>query len=112
MGHIGSWEQRVVASLCASKRAGHTFDRAWGEAIKTHPPRPSALEGPTGGRLFEVVDGKAGPPEDCLADALCRFAWDAWHGRQPGLRQFTLDMFRSDTPEAIHDWRGEHRVAA
>lgn len=89
MSHMAlSWEARMVDSLVALKRSGcRDFDYAWAQAVKANPPR---------GRDAAVTAlfDEDGLPQVSLADAFCNYAEDAWHGRKPGLRAFSMDLVR------------------
>jgi len=105
MGQVGSWDALVVASLIRSKRAGVPFDSAWAIATREHRPRARDVFTPEGGRLFsDDVDEQ----DESVADALYRFAADAWHGRNPRLRHFSLEMLRDEPGDSrVNDGLGK-----
>lgn len=76
MGRV-AWERAIVASLMVSKRSGrYSFATSWQIAVRENPPR-SQLERD----IMPAVRG---------------FCEDAWLGRRPALRHFSLDMLRDD----------------
>jgi hypothetical protein len=97
---LGSWEQRVIASMCQSKVAGLTFNAAWRRAT-LDVPIPRTCHASTPAQLFLVAGDD--PEEIGVVDAMRGYAEDAWFGRKPGLRHFSLDILRdSDHSSAAH----------
>lgn len=91
MGQVGSWERRLVDSLCQSKVAGLTFKGAWALALQDCPPR--GRDEVSGNTLFDVTTGVQEVP---LVDAMRGYCEDAWFGRKPGLRKFSLGLLVQD----------------
>lgn len=84
-----TWDAKVTAFLCSRKQAGYTdHELAWLEAMAKYPPRPSDMAA-SNGTLFDVATGEV---EVSLVDAMHDFTADAWYGRKPGLRSFTMDL--------------------
>jgi hypothetical protein len=89
-----SWEQKMVGHLRRSKAEGITFDVAWGRALRMHPPR-GRYTGPVEPEQQALFsDGKEDGPLETQEQFLRRVASDAWHGRRPKLKNFTLDILR------------------
>lgn len=70
---MSSWTSVVIDELCAIKPQGVTFDQAWAQVMREHPPR--GLWPRDRGDFDQVA-------------WLERCARDAWEDRQPGLRAF------------------------
>jgi hypothetical protein len=86
-----SWEGNVVARLreIRAARAGVTFAEAWAVAGKDFPPRGRDAAVP--GALFDE-NGEAEVSHVDFFREACRVAW---HGEQPGLARFSLDLLAS-----------------
>ncbi len=64
----------MVASLIQSKRAGYSFEAGWKIARQENPPRSRV--------------------EREIEQAVRGYMEDAWYGRKPRLRHFSLEMLR------------------
>jgi hypothetical protein len=76
------WESQVVDRLASLRSAGHTFEGAWGLALRGNPPK-GQVAGIATPRLFED-DGRA--PETALEffKRACRHAYDREVGPASG----------------------------
>lgn len=99
------WPGKVVAVLLSCKAQGVPFERAWREALTTHPPRGSASEA----TLFD----EAGEPHDTTVAFLKRVTRNAYddvqgpvgEGNGPAIGHFRGSMLRdldSSTPARKH----------
>jgi hypothetical protein len=80
------WQARLVASLCRSKQRGYSWARAREIAeFDIRLPEPVVPM-----ELFPSVDGES------AVEAMWRFCEDAWHGRRPGLEQFTMGLLAGE----------------
>jgi hypothetical protein len=92
-----TWEQRIVAHLRRSKAEGITFDVAWDRATRLHPPRGrycGPIEQAEQQTLFPDGKQEQDGPLETHEQFLRRVSSDAWHGRRPKLKNFTLDILR------------------
>lgn len=105
-----SWVQQVVASLRHSKEADYTFNGAWRHALQENPAPRVGNNRDVPAALF-VVDGQD-HEETPLAEWYEGVCEDAWYGRRPALRAFSLDMLR--LPDGSREARrsGSHSRAA
>ena len=74
MGRAIPWEQALIASCCIHKQDGRSFEAGFALALRANPPR-SNIEKEIVGSVKQYCD-------------------DAWHGRKPALRSFSLEMLR------------------
>lgn len=86
-----SWQSRVVAELARRKADGMTFDAAWIEALRLHPPSGRDRGFPATD-LFEAAREGEG-----LTAFFRRACDDAWHGRQPALRHLVV-LLEAEVP--------------
>lgn len=83
---MSEWHAQVVAHMRDSKRTGCTFEAAWMAAMLEYPPRGRNVDY----RETLFPDGDEG---GCTLYAFFKEACRvAWHGEQPRLRHFTLEM--------------------
>jgi hypothetical protein len=100
------WESQVVDRLASLRSAGHTFEGAWGLALRGNPPK-GQVAGIATPRLFEddgrapetlveffkracrdAYEGRVDPPSEDLPEG------DPRRGNGPGLRYFNVEMLR------------------
>jgi hypothetical protein len=94
---MSTWEQSITSRLASLRSAGHTFEGAWGLALRMYPPRGRDA-GVATPRLFDE-DGRA--PETAIEffKRACRRAYEgevgpAGSGNGPSLRYFNAEMLR------------------
>jgi hypothetical protein len=87
----GNWTTRVVDELLEQKRRAVPFDDAWQAVLAVHPPRSRDDYEPM---LFDEreVAAKTRPGRNTFVGFFREACRVAWHGEQPALRHFTLDM--------------------
>jgi hypothetical protein len=73
------WSEQIVGELLELKPTGMTFEEAWAQVVKAHPPRGFW------------------PREDARDQVswLRRVCEDAWDGKRPALAAFTMDLVAS-----------------
>lgn len=94
-GHV-SWDSALIADCCKHKAEGRSFEVGFALALRANPPRSR-------------VD------RDIVADVR-GFCDDAWHGRRPALRGFSLEMLlasdRATEARSAGSFRVDTRLAA
>lgn len=82
------WTVQVVGYLCELKTAGHDFDAAWELATLRFPARGRDM-----GEYQATLIPRKGDAES-VVEFFQRVCEDAWHGRRPALRHFSVSAMR------------------